>query len=82
MTWSDFNSSSMIFQFLAHLLILFSVRWTFSSATDCESSAAITVVSSAKVPMTVSSDVGMSIVYNKCRRGPRTLPCGTPTYMG
>ena len=82
MTWADFNSLSLIFQCLVHLLILFSVHWAFSTATDYESSTAITAVSSAKVPMNVSSDVGMSAVYNKHRRGPRMIPCGTPACMG
>ena len=77
-TWTNFNSFSLIFQSLVHLLNLFSECWTFSTATDCESFTAITVASSVNA----SSDISMLAIHNKYRRGPRTLPCGTPACMG
>jgi hypothetical protein len=42
-------------------------------------SVAKTAVSSAKVAVVVSGEVGRSAVY---RRGPRTLPWGTPAFLG
>jgi hypothetical protein len=39
---------------------------------------AMTTVSSAKVAVTESGEVGRSAVYGRYSKGPRTLPCGTP----
>ena len=38
-------------------------------------------VSSAKVAIKVSSDVGISAVKVRYSKGPRTLPCGTPAQV-
>jgi hypothetical protein len=45
-------------------------------------SVAKTAVSSAKVAVVVSGEVGRSAVYRSYRRGPRTLPWGTPAFTG
>jgi hypothetical protein len=37
-----------------------------------------TAVSSAKVAVVDTSEVGRSAVYNRYNNGPRTLPWGTP----
>jgi hypothetical protein len=39
-----------------------------------------TAVSLAKIAVVVSGEVGRSAVYRRYRRGPRTLPWGTPTF--
>jgi len=39
-------------------------------------------VSSAKVAIKVSSDVGISAVKIRYSKGPWTLPCGTPACTG
>jgi hypothetical protein len=39
-------------------------------------------VSSAKVAVVVAGEVGRSAVYMRYRNGPRTLPCGTPAWIG
>jgi hypothetical protein len=41
-------------------------------------SVATTAVTSAKVAMVDSGEVGRSAVYNRYYNGPRTLPWGTP----
>jgi hypothetical protein len=45
-------------------------------------SVAKTAVSSAKVAVVVSGEVGRSAVYIRYKRGPRTLPWGTPAFTG
>jgi hypothetical protein len=39
-------------------------------------------VSSAKVAVVVAGEVGRSAVYMRYRNGPRTLPWGTPAWIG
>jgi hypothetical protein len=41
-----------------------------------------TAVSSANVAMVVVEEVGRSAVYMRYSNGPRTLPCGTPAWIG
>jgi hypothetical protein len=41
-------------------------------------SMATTAVSSEKVAVADSGEVGRSAVYSRYNNGPRTLPCGTP----
>jgi hypothetical protein len=41
-------------------------------------SVATTTVSSARVAVVDSGEVGRSAVYSRYNNGPRTLPCGTP----
>jgi hypothetical protein len=43
---------------------------------------AMTAVSSAKVAVMESSEVGKSAVYRRYSKGPRTLPWGTPALTG
>jgi hypothetical protein len=43
---------------------------------------AITAVSSAKVTVVDSGEVGRSAVYRRYISGPRTLPRGTPAFTG
>jgi hypothetical protein len=45
-------------------------------------SVAKTAVPLAKVAVLVSREVGRSAVYIRYRRGPRTLPWGTPAFTG
>jgi hypothetical protein len=39
-------------------------------------------VSSAKVAVVVAGEVGRSAAYMRYRNGPRTLPWGTPAWIG
>jgi hypothetical protein len=41
-----------------------------------------TAVSSANVAMVVVGEVGRSAVYMRYSNGPRTLPWGTPAWIG
>jgi hypothetical protein len=41
-----------------------------------------TAVSSANVAMVVAGEVGRSAVYMRYNNGPRTLPWGTPAWIG
>jgi hypothetical protein len=43
---------------------------------------AMTAVSSAKVALMESGEIGRSAVYRRYSKGPRTLPCGTPALTG
>jgi hypothetical protein len=43
---------------------------------------AMTAVSSAKVAVMESGEVGRSAVYRRYCKGPRTLPLGTPALTG
>jgi hypothetical protein len=43
---------------------------------------ATTAVSSAKVVVVDSAEIGRSAVYGRYNNGPRTLPWGTPTLTG
>jgi hypothetical protein len=45
-------------------------------------SVAKIAVSSAKVAVVVSGEVGRSAVYRRYRKGPRTLLWGTPAFTG
>jgi hypothetical protein len=45
-------------------------------------SVAKTAVSSVKVAVVVSGEVGRSTVYRRYRRGPRTLTWGRPAFTG
>jgi hypothetical protein len=45
-------------------------------------SVATTAVSSAKVAVMESGEVGRSAVYRRCSKGPRMLPSGTPALTG
>jgi hypothetical protein len=42
----------------------------------------MTAVSSAKVAVMESGEVGRSAVYRRYSKGPRTLPWGTPALTG
>jgi hypothetical protein len=60
------------------------LRWIRSSweAMAGSLSVAKIAVSSAKVAVVVAEGVARSAVYMRYRNGPRTLPCGTPAWIG
>jgi hypothetical protein len=45
-------------------------------------SVASTAVSSAKIAVVNSGEIGMCAVYNRYNNDPRTLPWGTPALTG
>jgi hypothetical protein len=67
---------------LAFILYFLSQFWTASRLVCrfCEGSLSVVsiTVSSAKVAVVDSGEVGVSAVYNRYNNGPRKLPCGTP----
>jgi hypothetical protein len=52
--------------------------WSFWEAVAGSQSVAMTAVSSAKVVVMESGEVGRSAVYRRYSKGPRKLPWGTP----
>jgi hypothetical protein len=56
--------------------------WSFWEAMAGSLSIARIAVSSAKVAVVVAGELGRSAVYMIYRNGPRTLPCGTPVWIG
>jgi hypothetical protein len=62
--------------------IVFRWFWSFMEAVAGSLSDARIVVSSAKVAVVVAGEVVRSAMYMRWRNGPRTLPYGTPAWIG
>jgi hypothetical protein len=56
--------------------------WGFWEAVAGSLSSARIAVSSVNVAVIVAGEVGRSAVYMRYRNGPRSLPCGTPAWIG
>jgi hypothetical protein len=73
-TWIDSVSLALIRQFFSQNWIARRAVWSFWEAVAGAVSAAITAVSSAKVAVMESGEVGRSAVYRRYSKGPKTLP--------
>jgi hypothetical protein len=77
--WIDLDVMAFILHFLNQFWISSSrLVCSFCEAMAGSLSVATTAVSSAKVAVADSGEVGRSAVYSRYNNGPRTLPWGTP----
>jgi hypothetical protein len=79
-TWTDLVSLAIIRKVFSQDLIARRVVWSFWEALAGLLSVATTTVSSAKVAVMESGEVGGSAVYSRYSKGPRTLPWETPAF--
>jgi len=77
-TCTDFASFAFILHVFNHDWILFTCICSLCSAILGPSWTVRIAVSSAKVAVVLFARVGRSAVLIRYRRGPSTLPCGTP----
>jgi hypothetical protein len=77
-TWIDLDSLAFILDFLNQSSIASRSVCSFCEAMAGSLPMVTTAVSSAKVAVVDSGEVGRSAVYNRYNNGPRTLPWGTP----
>jgi hypothetical protein len=73
-TWIDLHSLAFILHFLNQFWIASRLVCSFCEAKVGSLSVATTAVSSSKVAVVDSGEVGRSAVCNKYHNGPRTLP--------
>jgi hypothetical protein len=76
-TWTDLVSLAFICQVFSHDWIARREAWSFWEAVAGSQSVATTTVSSAKVAVMESGEVGRWAVYRRYSKGSRTLPWGT-----
>jgi hypothetical protein len=81
-TWTDLVSLALIRQSFSQDWIARREVWSFWEAVSGSLSVATIAVSSAKVAVKESDEVGRSAVYSRYSNGSRTLPCGTPASTG
>jgi hypothetical protein len=77
-TWIDLDSFAFILHFLNQFWIASRSICSFCEAMTGSLSMVTTAVSSAKVAVLDSGEVGRSAVYSRYNNSPRTLPWGTP----
>lgn len=80
--WVDFSLFTLIFNCFSQSCSRLRWFWRFSDALLGSTSDERMAVSSAKVAIVVLLVCGMSAVNIRYRKGPSTLPCGTPALMG
>jgi hypothetical protein len=76
-TWLDLDPLVFILRFLNQYLIASRLVCSFFEAIVWSLSVASTAVSSAKVAVVDSGEVGRSAEYSRYNNGPKTLPWGT-----
>jgi hypothetical protein len=77
-TWIDLDSLAFILNFINRFWIASRPVCSFCEAMAESLSVATIAVSSAKIAMVGSGEVGRSVVFSRHNNGPWTLPCGTP----
>jgi hypothetical protein len=77
-TWISLDSLAFILHFLNQFWISSRLVCNFCEAMARSLSLATTAVSSSKVAVVDSDEVGRSAVYCRYNNGSRTLPWGTP----
>jgi hypothetical protein len=77
-TWINLDSLAFILDFLSQFWNASRSVCSFCETMAGSLSVATTAVSSAKVAMVDSGEVGRSAVYSRYNNGPRTVPWGTP----
>jgi hypothetical protein len=80
--WTDLDLLAFILPFLNQFWIAASLVCSLCEAMAGSLYVAATAVLSVKVAVVDFGEVGRSAVYSMYNRGPRTLPCGTPTLTG
>jgi hypothetical protein len=83
-TWIDLGPSAFILYFSNQFFIASRFVCSFCEAMAGSLSMVTTTVSSAKVAVVDSGEVGRSTVYSRhtSNNGPRTLPWDTPALAG
>jgi hypothetical protein len=73
-TWVDLHPLAFILNFLNQCWIASRLVYSFCEAMSGSLSVASIAMSTAKVAVVDSDEVGRSAVYSKYNSGPRTLP--------
>jgi hypothetical protein len=81
-TWTDLSALACMRHLWSQVWIALRWFWSFWEAMVGSLSDARIAMSSAKVAVVVAGEVGRSAVYMRYRNGPRTLPWGTPAWIG
>jgi hypothetical protein len=81
-TWTNLVSLAFISQVFSQDWISSREAWSFWEAVAGSWSVAMTAVSSAKVAVMESGEVGRSAVYRRYSKMRRTMPWGTPALTG
>jgi hypothetical protein len=80
-TWTDFDPLAFNLHFLNQFRIAARLIFSFCEAMAGSLSVTSTAVSSAKMVVVESGEVGGSAVYIRYNNGPRTLPWSTPALL-
>jgi hypothetical protein len=78
-TWTDLDLLAFILSFLIQFWIIAMFVCSFCEAMAGSLFVPNTAVSSGKVSVLNSGEVGRIAVYSRYNNGPRTLPWGTPS---